>query len=543
MFTKDADLADGGNFKPMKKNGFGVRPKKKYILSSYLLTVLIIVVIVIVNVIVSSLTDRFAEPYINTFDMRGEQRYDISDECFEYLKETVFPEFDKLNAELVSLGKEKQKIRIIFCDDRSVIEEGQVQSYVLHSVEELAEKYPDYYSYEFINVWEHPSTLRPFGVTSPSDVVAVFGESYVKYAITDFYVFENGNTDAPVAYYGEMRLATASMIVTLKDRPKAYFTVNHGESSDDYALLSKVADAGYSITYLDTLNYPIPDDCSLLVTYDPTQDFTVSGGVSDFSEIDKLEDYMNKGGNYMVFMSPDSFLSGGHKNFEAFLSSYGVSFDHKDTKNGDETVHISSTVRDLDHAVKPGGYSILSRVPEKGYGSEIMSGLMRKQPCMFSSAAPIIIGESFESDGNGNYNKDGISVSPLLTSFGGAEAFAGGKAVDRATEDEPFNLITVSRKQNSEGASMLMLCGSLEFAKEEALYSTAYGNSATVMAVLSEMGSDRAPKTLNHKPFADTTIDIITTRDARIITLILTLTPLLIISVLGIAVIVRRKYR
>ena len=60
----------------------------------------------------------------------------------------------------------------------------------------------------------------------------------------------------------------------------AYLTVNHGETLYDNALLNLLTDAGYRYTYLDLMNFEIPEDCELLVTYNPAKDFAVNDGIS-----------------------------------------------------------------------------------------------------------------------------------------------------------------------------------------------------------------------------------------------------------------------
>ena len=78
---------------------------------------------------------------------------------------------------------------------------------------------------------------------------------------------------------GEKRLAVAMRSVVDKDTPACYITLNHGEMLPDDSLLHAIVDAGYTVNYLDVMSFDIPEDCALLVTFNPSGDFTDNAGM------------------------------------------------------------------------------------------------------------------------------------------------------------------------------------------------------------------------------------------------------------------------
>ena len=56
------------------------------------------------------------------------------------------------------------------------------------------------------------------------------------------------------------------------------------------------------------------------------------------------------------------------------------------------------------------------------------------------------------------------------------------------------------------------------------------------------MGKDEVPVSLKSQPFSDTTIHILTTAQARNITIALVAGPMLIVAVWGAIVLIRRKF-
>ena len=479
------------------------------------LTVLIVVVIILLNASVTSLALRFGW-FIN---MNPTLLYPVTDTCYDYLDTYVIP-------------AATEDIRIIFCDEEEHLRADVTQSYILNTAEELAARYPDTVRIEYLNVWENPKLARSYGVTASTSVVVASGEESRVCNLRDFFVFPVGNTENPSAYNGEKRFAVAMKAVVSSEAPVAYLTLNHGESTKDYSLLYTLTDAGYTISYLDALSFDIPADCDLLVSYNPARDFTAEDGISGISEIDKLDAYLQQGGKFMYFLSADTFAAGGFPNIEGYLEGWGATFAHS---TGAEGVEECFALRDTAHSITTDGYTLLGRVPSGGSADEIMAdvnGVLR-----VANATAIQIPAAFTAS-NGDYVSGTRTLIPLLRTYSGAEAWAGGRPVDRTTEG--YNLVTLT-KDSSSNASVLV-CSSIDFAIDATLQGGGYGNAAFLLSALTAMGKEEVPIGLKSQPFSDDTIHTMTTAQAQRITIALVAIPVLAVTAWGLIVLIRRRF-
>lgn len=72
--------------------------------------------------------------------------------------------------------------------------------------------------------------------------------------------------------------------------PIAYFTVNHGETTDTSTLWNLLQDAGYDVREIDLLTEDIDYiDAQLIIINGPQYDFT--GIEADVNEIEKIDDF------------------------------------------------------------------------------------------------------------------------------------------------------------------------------------------------------------------------------------------------------------
>ena len=252
-----------------------------------LLTVLTVVTVILLNGIVTKLALRYGW-YIR---MTPQLTFPVTDACYDYLDRYVM---DSVSAE--------EPLRIIFCDEEQNIRSSGTQAYVLTTATELAERYPGKVRIEYLNVWENPSVARAYGVKASTSVVVAQGDRSRVCTLKDFFQFSIRDSETPVAYNGEKRLAVAMKAVLSANAPVCYFTMNHGESMSDYSLMFAATDAGYMVNYLDSLSFDIPADCDLLISYNPVQDFAARDSVTGISEIEKLDAYLSHGGKMMVFV-------------------------------------------------------------------------------------------------------------------------------------------------------------------------------------------------------------------------------------------------
>lgn len=477
------------------------------------LTILILAAVILANASITSLAMRYGW-YIN---MNPTLYYPVTDTCYDYLDTYV-------------MSEGTDDIRLIFCEEEDEVRADTTLSYVLHTAEELAARYARV-KIEYLNIWERPSIARDYGVTATTSVVVASGERHRVCTLRDFFVFPVDDSENPTAYNGEKRFAVAMKAVVSPDAPVAYFTLNHGETTPDYSLMYAVTDAGYMINYLDALNFDIPADCALLITYNPTRDLTAADGVSSVSEVDKLAAYLASGGKYMTFLSADTFAAGGFAHLEGFLAQWGATFEHETNAEGIEECYA---IRDTAHALTADGYTLLGRIPDAGKGSTVMADI--DGSLRVSNATAITVAEDYAAAG-GNYTRGTRTLTPLLQSYAGAEAYAGGRAKERT--ETGYNFITLTEDSATGGA--VFVSASTEFATEDGLASGVYDNGAFLLTAMQAMGKDEIPIRLVSQPFADDTIHILTTSAARNITIALVAGPILVVTAIGLVVLIRRK--
>lgn len=494
-----------------------------------MLSVLVIACAVVLNVIAAMLCMRYDWMYV---ELQRPLAFEVSEDCYGYIEEYVIPEIDERG----------EKINIILCDSEKNIRAEQLYGYILDSIEDICERFDGYFEIEYLDIWENPSRAASLGVTSTEDVVCVYGDKHQTVNLKDMFLLEaSGYEEAtPTAYNGEKMLAAALMNVTQKVSPVCYITVNHGEVLSDYELVKMLAESGYTIGFLDLFADEIPEDCDMLITFDPKKDIAESDETSTVSEVERLRSYMSAGGKYMVFLSSDTFASGGFANLEGFLSEMGVKYMHEKQSDGVEGCYL---VRDTSNSLTVDGYTVLSENAKTGKGRDALGDI--RVPNAFGNATAIKYAGGFTPDGKGNaVSKDGkITVSPVLLSHSSAIAWANGRAVERAT-DEPFMLMTLSEQENADGENgYLLACASTEFACEGAMKSSVLGNSRTLTQLIRYMGKENAPANLVFKPFGETNIQSITTRTANTVTLVMTLAPVAVCATVGAVVLIRRKQR
>ena len=505
--------------------------KIRYGSITVILTLLVLSAIVIINVIAALLAGRYQWMYA---DMNRSFVYEISEDCRSYLDEHVISRVDAVNK---SNGS-KEKIKLIFCGEKKDILANDSQKYIHDSVYEIKDLYNDYIEIDYLNIWENPSIARKYGATGTGDVICVFGDRHETMNLADFYVYDS-ETNTAVAYNGEKIIASCLMRVTQKDTPMCYLTMNHGETMSDYEIMRSLVESGYTIGFLDLSEDEIPDDCELLLTYAPKQDFLASDGVSGVSEIDKLDKYMSNGGKYMVFLSADTFASGKRENLEGFLENWGIKYAHSMSDDGSESVEI---VRDTAHSLNVTGYRILSENVNNGLGANILD---TKKSNVFDNSTHITFAEDFNADGNGNYKKKIGSAEryayPLLVSHSSAQVWTDGMATGRAS-DNPFVLMAMASQKCENGkTAYIVASASTAFAEEDAMQSSVLGNSRSLAMIYRHLGREQAPVDLVFKSFGSTVIESLTARNAKVITAVLTIVPALVCLTVGTVVLVRRK--
>ena len=529
---------------------------------SVAITALVIAAVIIINVIFSILAS--ANGWF--IDLTTESLYTLSDTSVELLDAT----FEKISEERKASGEEPLKVKIRFCDLEDNIMSSTASRYILITAKELAERFPDIIEVEYINIWENPTAVEKYKTSVLSKiysthVIVESGTEYRAYDQTSFYLTNQGST-TPFAYMGEKRLTSGILAVTQAESPVAAILTGHGEIFTDTALIETLDMAGYEvITIKDLVKEQLPDNCRLIVCYNPTSDFVDSNGISDISEISVLENFLaDNNHTFMVYTNPTSPKL---PVLEGYLELWGVSFERQENPSGKLS---SYTVKDTDKALTGDGLTFIAEYESLGLGSSITKDLRSSsipRKIVFKNAMPISIADEFEhlyttDDSTGGtlrygYKDLGSGYSRetyfIFNASDNAVLMADGQVAMRADSNNKLGLMTITRQSRyvqednygisvADQSSYVVACGSTEFVSAALLNSNTYGNSELLMKLFYETGKENIPSSIPITLFSDTTIETLTVKRANAYTLLLTVIPTAIVFGVGIFVIVRRKH-
>ncbi len=495
---------------------------------SIALTLLVVAAMIILNAAVSALSAGFGW----YADMSQSLVYDIGTDCRNYLENIIFPLMDQRNSE----AGEDKKIEIIFCDEMKNLDDDKSQEYVLNTVLDLKDAYPDRIEISHLNVWENPKQAKAYGVVDASDVIFKFGDRFTTLTLPQFYVLSGGNTESPTAYNAERRISSALLRIVSKDTPMCYLTLNHGEGLESNEFLYTLADAGFDYAFIDLAASEIPEDCELLITVNPTTDLLEPSETSQISETARLDEYMSAGGKYMVFLSASKLSSAPLENFEAFLAKWGVKYMTGNT----EATGGCYLVKDSSSAISIDGYRFFGQNASNPIADKVLWETNKK--LIFGGATALTHTEGFTPNTDGTYSSGTKTYAPLLESYPSAVAWSGGLLVDKAN-DTPFTLATLTTDKCEGGeTAYLFVSSSVDFCSEDSLQSAVYGNNETILKTISYMGYDNIPISLTSRALVRPPIQSLTTKSATTTTVLLCVIPAVIIASVGIFVLVRRKH-
>lgn len=510
----------------MKKGLFRNR-RAKYGWMTLLLTVLLIATVVLANVLFSTLAERYSW-YAS---LRGEVSYSVSDSCYSLLG--------------AALAGQNADVNIIFCNTKENIEADATTSYVYKTATELASRFPEQVRVTCHNIHLNPNSVRQYGETldpttgetveipiATTCVIITNGDYHRVYNLTEFFVFAEGDTSQLWAYNGEKKLAAGILHAVGNDKPMACFTNNHGEVYYDYELLYLLDDAGYEVRYLDLYKDPIPEECTLLVSYNPNSDLTAADEVSATSEIDTVNAFLSKSGNaFLVFLGNSTPKL---ENYESFLADWGVETMYY--KNSATGAAYRYTVQNSAQSLTSDGYTVYGAAANSGRAGELVKDLTRAT--VFQNATALRASNGFVSNGDGSYTKGNRTFHSLYEAGEGSVCWANGKAVS----DEKASLLTLTEQQNADaGSSYVMVCSSVNYGTEDFLQSAVYGNTDTMMHAFGIFGKTNIPEGLTIKPFESTKISTVTTSQMWTWTLVLAILPAVVTTGVAVVYLVRRR--
>ena len=550
-----------------------------------LITALVLVVTILLNLLVSILgqegiwqIDETVNRYTNP-DLKHLTLYTPTKPFMKLIGDSAIPMVDEVNAARQEKGEEPLSINIIFCADRDMVWGNDQMRYILYTALQLEKEYKDHIKVDFININKNPSAVQKYKATSAtriysSNVIFEFGTEYRVYSMTNFFV-NNETSDRPWAYNGEKHFANAILAVTRAESPVACFLNNHGENTEGIrAFRELVEKSGYVVQDLDLEKETIPENCRLLICYDPQTDFYAFGnlGETGISEIDKLDKYLDGCFSFLLFVDNETPEL---PNLEEYLEEWGVTIARGSVNGETDNYTIRDTVEKLDKD----GYNPIATYATAGLGASVTADMREvayPAKVVFPNATAISMAQAYkytyvaadETAGTEGY-RYGTYYRNGITRYLSDVFFAGNNAVAEVLDEQyeitvtgnNFKLMTISTEErivqetnyfSQQDRSFVTVIGSTEFASDEVLTSDAYGNADVLMSSLRAMGREVAPAELDIIAFKNYEMDLeaaaagglVVTTGGLIATVIaFAAIPAFIFFGLGIYVTVRRKYR
>ncbi len=523
-----------------------VRNKKmRYAGVSVALTVLVVVVAVLLNVLATSVTQRYS---LYT-SMVGKTAFDVTENCYDLL-DTAFENAKK------ETGK-TPKVTILFCDTEENVKANDSTNFYLYRTAKQLEARFDALEVEFIDVFANPKPIENYmtttnpltgeaiDVTIYADSVIVISEDYHRvYGATDFFVYDRTLTQA-WGYAGEKKLASAIMSALSQKERIACLLNNHGEVFYDYDLVTLLDEAGYSVGYIDLYKDEIPENCELLISFNPSTDLVTTAEMSEKSEVDILEDFLSEDGNaFLVFFANNTPAL---PNFERYLKEWGVKSDYAKNSNG---VSYRYTVQDPGNSLTSDNTTVYGVADERvaaRYGNLI--GADHEFVIFRGATSFSVSNEGYLDNKDGTYrNQSGTRVMyPLYRTSEGAEAWVGGRRVAGGGAI----LASVTEQTNETGGSSYVgAFSSVQFATTQYLRSAVYHNTDVLLRLIgnfaaTEENGERVPYLTTEgiavKPFLVQDISTVTTAQILTWTLVLALVPAVAFSAAGVVILVRRR--
>ena len=545
----------------------------------------VLLLVILFNVLFSILADRFMwqidETVTRDYPSNHLSLYTPSEDYLDWVAEKVIPMIDQCNEERAKNGQEPLTLNVKFCADRDRIYASDEMRLLQYSVASLQKKFPDHITVSYINIEENPSAVQRYKATSasriyPHQLIFEFGSEYRLRSYDSFFV-KSEATDTSYTYYdGEQQIASLLSALTYADSPIAAFITNHGEKTAQLTSFRTLVErSGYDVVDIDLSRDAIPENCRLLICYDPQTDFmgignsAYTGTFADESEIDKLDAFLDNSYSFMLFVDQDTPRL---PVLEDYMEEWGVTIARGELADG--TVE-NYTVRDTIQKMDKDGYTVIADYAAKGSVGGTLTAAMQNvaspAKVIFPNATAIKLPHAYavtlEAENTstgapaytyGKYYSNGIARYSHDVFRGSVNTVAevGGEQYEISTELDRLRLMTLSSEpredmdssyRTSSDPSYVVAFGSTEFVSNTILESAAYGNADVISATLNVMGREAEHANVAFKRFKIYTVDAeyytANPKTMTATTIVLTLAPILACITVGAVVSIKRKYR
>lgn len=256
------------------------------------ITAVIIAAIVVINFIVGAIPSKFT-----TFDVSSQKLYSIGKTTkgvLDDLKEDVTINF------LTVSGQEDETTEKLLNAYKGYSSRIKVKKVDMVSNPSFAKKYTD-------------------ASVSLNSVIVVCGSKSKVIDANSLYQYDSsGYSYQPTAYDGEGQITSAISYVAGSEGGKIYYTTGHSEIALSSGMTDAINKSNMETAEINLLSENIPDDCSTLLIFAPSSDFTAD-------EAKKVTDYLDNGGHAMIVSLPKAVNgSVDTPNFDSILTHFGI---------------------------------------------------------------------------------------------------------------------------------------------------------------------------------------------------------------------------
>ncbi len=423
-----------------------------------------------------------------------------------------------------------RQVKILFCQPEEDVKNSATGGWVYQTAKNLADRY-SFITLDFVNIMSDPDLVLPYRTDKTGHEYTILSSSVIFVGETNFRVVTDISTNAGyadfytldsnlnvLAYNGEEVMVSMILWAMADTHPTAYFTIYHGETTST-AFANLLTCAGYYINTWDLRSGEVPDDAELLIVANPQSDFEQAvAGSGVRSEMERLKDYVEDGGN--VYVSVDPYLKKSLPVLSSFLKDYGLEISRTES----EGKKLALIVRDRENAITTDGFTLVLNTTG-GTAAEKIASHIREADAgnvIISSAASLTLGENAHA---------------LLTSSASSTEEADGKVIDRAGS---YPVIAYGEKA---GSGTVVLVPSIYLTAPDALVSQGYANKDFFYGIFEELyGAGKMPYGCRDLILANSTLENLTMGAARRWTALLFLLPVALTAV-AFVVIIRRKNR
>ena len=483
-------------------------------------TALVLVIMILFNVLTFSLVNTYGW-YLTTAD---EVDFSLS----ETFADAIAP-----------VRASGEKVKILFCMPKEDLAAHSTGAFLHGTAQELEREYPDLYDISYVNIItkrDQDGTLVDLakytdnGEDDPlplykTSVIFEQGERYRVLTTTDFSDFFTLNASRePVAYNGEEIFLALSLWVLTDEHPTAYFTASHSEIVD-IAFTRLLAAAGYEIATIDLSREDVPEDCDLLLICNPRSDFERGRDESVISEMKRLRDYADRGGD--LFVSLDPLLKKPLPVLEDFLKEYGLSVSRTEIDGKMQT----NVVKDTSLGITADGFTMVGAYADTAAADAIHTTVTkyREGGVFFSSASPLAVDPTH------------VGASALIVTSDRSETYVGTTRTDNAGS----YVVAAKGERAADGAtSSLFMTGTIYMTGTDGLLTNTYSNREFFFGVLEHVFENDSSLPYGASMILTDTglLENLTQGTIRLYTVLVAL-PAVALLVTGIVVLRRRRFR